>query len=404
MYSEYWSRFLIVMLLSILLFSAASAAPAYDPVTGRVRILYLGESVGRPMSYFAQEPVFALTLVPAGVALGKPEDEARRLMRLYMPRSFDDFISRYDISVISDARVDFFTVDQHEWFRRAVVDEGHGLLMVGGWHTFGGALGWGIPWTGTSVEEVLPVNCMEHETRESLCIRPQPVDPSHELSSALPWNSAHTFNGLNLVEVKQGATELLRPHTGAPYPILVYWEPGRGSAVAHAPDWNPGWGSTFWTWEYYPDYAVNMLYLTARMGIPQNPALMHFLRLDMQKYAEGRDYVSRLMDFVENFGGDWAPLEADLIAIDTLKAEANTLYLEQDFDAVVDKMLEVWDAFSDIDRKAMRLKNRALFWVYLSEWLILTGTLMISSYVLWTLMVGRRLYREVASTRLASTD
>ena len=157
-------------------------------------------------------------------------------------------------------------------------------------------------------------------------------------------------------------------------------------------------------WEYYPDYAVNILYLTARMGIPQDPTLMHFLRLDMQRYAESRDFVSRLIDFVENFGGDSAPLHDDLIAIDVLKAEANALYLEQDFEAVVDKMVEVWDAFSEIDRKAMRLKNRALFWIYLSEWLIVTGTLMISSYVVWSLMIRRRLYREIRTTRLAVKD
>lgn len=393
-----------MFLFSQLLVASISAAPAYDPETGRVRILYLGESVGRPMSYFVQEPIFSMNIIPAGVALGKPEGEARRLMRLYMPRSFDDFIGRYDVSVISDARVDFFSVDQHQWFKRAVIEEGHGLLMVGGWHTLGAAGGWGIPWTGTSVEEVLPVNCISHETRESLFVRPRPVDPSHEFSRSLPWKSAHTFNGLNVVEVKQGATEILRPETGSPYPLLTYWEPGNGSGVAHAPDWNPGWGSTFMTWEYYLDYAVNIMYLTARMGIPQDPALMHFLRLDIQRYTESRDFVSRLIDFVENFGGDSAPLNEDLIAIDILKAEANTLYLDQDFEAVVDKMAEVWDAFSDIDRKAMKLKDRALFWIYVSEWLVVTSTVMISSYALWTLMVGRRMYREIGSTKLSATD
>jgi len=33
-----------------------------------------------------------------------------------------------------------------------------------------------------------------------------------------------------------------------------------------------------------------------------------------------------------------------------------------------------------------------------------TGTLMISSYVLWSLMIRRRLYREAASTRLSASD
>ena len=83
-------------------------------------------------------------------------------------------------------------------------------------------------------------------------------------------------------------------------------------------------------WEYYPDYVANLLYLTARMGIPQDPTLMHFLRLEMRRYAQSREFVVRLADFVENFGGSSAPIQKDLDLVDSLKAEANRLYADQD--------------------------------------------------------------------------
>jgi hypothetical protein len=36
----------------------------------------------------------------------------------------------------------------------------------------------------------------------------------------------------------------------------------------------------------------------------------------------------------------------------------------------------------------------------MAEWLVISGTSMITGFVLWTLMVRRRLYREVQVTKL----
>jgi hypothetical protein len=47
-----------------------------------------------------------------------------------------------------------------------------------------------------------------------------------------------------------------------------------------------------------------------------------------------------------------------------------------------------------------RAKDEALLWVYITEWCALLATLMTSSYVVWTLMVRRRLYREAGVSRL----
>ena len=57
------------------------------------------------------------------------------------------------------------------------------------------------------------------------------------------------------------------------------------------------------------------------------------------------------------------------------------------------------DEFSEVDVELMRAKDRALFWVYLIEWLAVSGTCMICAVLLWTLMIRRRLYRRVSTTR-----
>ena len=46
------------------------------------------------------------------------------------------------------------------------------------------------------------------------------------------------------------------------------------------------------------------------------------------------------------------------------------------------------------------MKDRALMWIYIIEWFTVTATLFISGFLLWTLMVRRRLYGEVGVTRL----
>ena len=46
------------------------------------------------------------------------------------------------------------------------------------------------------------------------------------------------------------------------------------------------------------------------------------------------------------------------------------------------------------------LKNRTLFWVHTFEWISVVATSLICSVVIWSLMIKRRLYRDVGTTRL----
>ncbi len=43
----------------------------------------------------------------------------------------------------------------------------------------------------------------------------------------------------------------------------------------------------------------------------------------------------------------------------------------------------------------MKLKDSSLFWICVLEWLVTTGILMLSGFVVWSLMVRRALYRDV---------
>ncbi len=55
-----------------------------------------------------------------------------------------------------------------------------------------------------------------------------------------------------------------------------------------------------------------------------------------------------------------------------------------------------------ITMEAVRLKDEVLLWVYLVEWLAVSGTGTGCGFILWTLMVRRRSFKEVETTRLTS--
>jgi hypothetical protein len=48
--------------------------------------------------------------------------------------------------------------------------------------------------------------------------------------------------------------------------------------------------------------------------------------------------------------------------------------------------------------EALALKDRALAYLYLSEWLAVTGTLVICGSVLYEIMIRRRVYKVVGTT------
>jgi hypothetical protein len=59
-------------------------------------------------------------------------------------------------------------------------------------------------------------------------------------------------------------------------------------------------------------------------------------------------------------------------------------------------------AISEMKRISLdsaELKEAALMWVYITEYLAVSGTSMVTGFLLWTLMVRRRLYRDVQTTR-----
>ena len=80
--------------------------------------------------------------------------------------------------------------------------------------------------------------------------------------------------------------------------------------------------------------------------------------------------------------------------------KAMGLYVNQEYDATISFMESMSTDIIGITEEAVRLKNEAMTWVYIIEYLVVTSTTLLSGYIVWSLMVQRRRYRSVDTTKL----
>jgi hypothetical protein len=215
------------------------------------------------------------------------------------------------------------------------------------------------------------------------------------------------FFGTSLVALKQGAVELLESDVQVPYlgclhiPVLSYWNYGKGRSVAHAPDWTPKGGELLMLWEYYPDYVANIVFLATQNHIPEDVGLVHDLRIAFRLLDADVASVFDLVGFVEMFGAETRSLQEDLIKLKERASGAEGLYVGNDYEGALEAISETEGEVTRLLRGALRLKNRTMIWIYLVEWLVITGAALVTGSVVWEIMVRRRLYRAVESTRQA---
>jgi len=142
------------------------------------------------------------------------------------------------------------------------------------------------------------------------------------------------------------------------------------------------------------------MYFSAGVTVPQDLELVHRVRYGLGEYYEKRTILLSLLAFVEKFGANVNVVEERLGGLDADFRRSQELYRDQEWEAAGELLGELREGLKDLDDEAIRLKDRALMWIYVIEWFTVTATLFISGFLLWTLMVRRKLYGEVGVTRL----
>jgi hypothetical protein len=399
---------------------------------GRIGVLYIGcMARSTPFWWMRSDPLFSMNFVQATLrdwATWGPsqvvefEHQVYRLVRLYMPRSVNDLTSRFDVIILANANRFAVSPRNVQMLADGVSGEkALGLVMFGGWESFGGAFG--MPaWGDSAVGQLLPTEdggpLYIHKPANSFKLV---IDrPEHEFMSSLPWDPKQPFMynfHHNLATLKGGATMLAHVESSSfvDHPGFATWELLDNGARTFSitgeiqgPSSEPGQVHTMCTranpWEYALDFGGNLLIYLDKRPVPQDVELVHRVRQIMFDVANRKSLLIALLEFSDAFGANTNKINRELDVVNQIVLDVLPDYFALEFDVVLDAYTEVQERLGDLEVEAVELKNRALMWVYVVEWLTVTGTAMVAGFIMWTIMVRRKLYKEVSSTKLITVD
>ena len=394
--------------------------PGWAIEDGRIGILYISDPIRAPgFDFMRSEPIFSMRFVAASMRGfgGYDIEDVQRAIRLYMPRTYDDITTLFDVIVLDNANRDALSISHVELLARAVRESDLGLLMTGGWESFGGTGTNEPPWGTTAIGELLPTEDVEDTWVMSgrLII----LEEDNEYISSIPWDRKSPFMTSwhhNLVKVRPGATLLAEAdkntfqYMGQKHPILVTWELTSGARtfactgeIAQSAIYLNYGGVSYTPWEYYGDLHSNLMIYLARRPVPQDVDLVHSVRSKAFEIKTRSSLLLNLLEFIEDFGASTQGVMRDLDLTNDMIAGARQDYIELRFDEVTEVYDGILDVLEELEKDAIQLKERALLWVYLIEWLAVSGVSLVTGFVLWTVMVRRRLYREIGTTRMVDT-
>ena len=384
------------------------ASPASAQTASRVRVLYTGDPYPgqTPYIYMRVEPLLSVTPVQAsrdhyaGISL----KDIMRAIRVYMPRTYEELVETYDVIIISDSNVASFSGDQLIWFKRAVSEHGTGLVMIGGHETYG-TNGQHPDWGPTPVGDVLPVATIRGAYEGGPT---RIVDPENEFIRSLPWRPDLPFlqNYACSVVIPREGSQVLAISTidrskyiGWENPFFSTWDyAGNGRVFAMTGDWTPGGGVLFLEWEFLPDFVTNLMLYCSKRAIPQDYTVVHQVRDSLATLGFRKMLIASLVDFVETFGANPRKILLVVQQCDEAQREASDFYLRQELSQALNEAKSALDLMSRAEEVAEQVKDDALLWVYVSEWLVVTATSLVCGVLVWALMLRRRLYREVRMT------
>ena len=397
--------------LAILIISPLPSFARIDEDTLRARVLYLGDASFPPnqliLQWIMAEPKFSMVIVPCDTYfISLPE--AQKLTRLYLPRSYDSLNATQDVVIIHNISPTIIPGKVLDHIQRLVEEEGLGIGLICFMFWGGGA--------GTNHIEVWM-------TLRFYDLFPADVDTIRDIPSQFGrtfWKVVRNYPILGLPDIEKQPMQVLgnhggdimpRPGTqvhavwnGRNTPVMVTGSYGSGRVLQLSQGWHNPPDSVFQNYRYMPDLHYNQLYFLAGIDPPEDLELAHRARELFIDVRIRKSVTISAIEFVDKFGAKLDSIEAELAELDPVVRDAERDYLEGDFESAQEALTEVMDTYPEIEYQISVLKNRTMMWIYFSEWIAVTSTGTICGVVVWTLMVRRRLYRDVETTKLRASN
>ena len=399
-----------------------------------LKVLCLGavESQLAPyIGWFKQEPGITGHYVPArfyeGGWSGIYSERILRSVRMYFPRTYED-LAAFDFMMLDSPVVSYFGDDGIRWMRRAIEEGRTGATTMNSLlskHQF-----CFLPFLTSELADVFPLDGIRvaeyagglGSTKLSMKIGTPYAGAFHvRVNRDAPPVFTPFLNlgiekfvggGGYLMFAKPGAFIWMwsvgnHPEIAPEVPYLMSWKYEKGLTWSLSDNLRHGW----WGWDtpaethivsknpYGIDVLVNWIrYASGREPI-QDILAFHDLRMSYGYYNDLRNFVFSVIDFVSSFGGRTVALEQRIGGMDLVVDESKRLYMENDLENARVKIDLALKELEQITDDSMRLKDETFLWIYITQWLVVTATGMICGFVIWSLMVRRSMYREVATTR-----
>ncbi len=371
----------------------------------------------------ADEPLVSCSIIPTRLGGATYEAElAQKMIRLYFPRRLDR--TTVDLVLFSAGDVVHLTTSQIAAIA-AGVEQGVGAIAdVGGTSVISQSID---SWIASGVGAIFP-NDVAAVVGGSYS-QVQPGRPGYFLSGVpytikvrdeVPGNPFTPFISVGIERVRGQAGRNMVSRPGSTVlanvignygflkdrtPFSLTWEYGGGRTLTVC-EW---FGHPFWSDyggliqqcenAYAAELFVNLLLYVTRRPIFEDIPQIHRIKELAKEYRIQRGNLLSVIEFAAAFGANMAQIERGLDETEKRRRSADALYMESSFDQASTILESTLVELRDAVERAIVLKNRALTDVYISEWLAVTGTLVISGYTIYAVMIKRRIYREVTATR-----
>jgi hypothetical protein len=361
------------------------------------------------LKWFREEPLINARSVPTRPGGLTLEQDIIRFVRIYFPRTYPE-IRDFHFIMLHSPVLTYLGDKQERWMHDAI------RLGTGGLSApscFSVQSDIHDPWIASVLNQAFPNDCSSvisaggpggQEVFKVIVNRefPEPV-----LTPFLPLG-IESFVGTHafMIIPREGSTTLAWQVGGFPtrVPYMSTWTYENGRTLTLGDSFGMAFWSSYFgrasTNPYSLDILMNIvLYLTKR-EVPTDVLVFHRMRGTFMEFRTRMGLLMSLADFAQKFGANDERLQMMVADLEGQYSQATNEYLSQDFVASEETMIAALENYAEYEQVIVRLKEQALLWVYMAEWMVTTATLMISSFVLWTVMVRRRLYREVTVTKL----
>ncbi len=361
-----------------------------------------------------KEPSFSFILIPTDTdQMALSAEDARRYVRQYFPRTKSALFEGYHFVVMPDTNIDPFTSKQIAWLEEAFREHGMGAFMSVGADVSGS---YQNDWINSPLHDELPVN-LEDQYRVGDSFTIVIVKEEPEVLSMFRENDIEGFMGscpCARCYPRPGSTtwaDAKYTGTGLVYPWLVSWNLGvEGGMIWTVSDdldhqwWWPGGVRMQSTNPYAGDVFLNIAFHSFGRPLPEDIELVHEIRDRFDIYETNRLLIRGVIEWADKLGANTRKAEDALGEVKDLYDEAVQNYAAGEYEQSLSSLSDAMEESKNALDIAYDTKKTAMFYIYAVEWLATTGTLLLSGSVLYTLMVRRRLYRSIETTRLVSRE